>query len=459
VSALDRSAAPPPAPIRPFIFPNVDRSRLPNGLAVLSARHGHIPVVTAQMVIDAGAAREAVVKAGLAHLTANALDTGTRTRNGEALAWEFERLGVELHTEATWDAVLVNVTSPVTRLEPALALLADVVRNANFPLSEIERLRDEQLADILQRSKEPRALANDMAAHFIFGPDALYGRPLVGTAAYVDTLTRDDVAAFHHTHFVPGSTSLLLVGDIEPEWAGDLAKRHFGDWAAPAVRAVALPQAASPAARGTTVFVVDRPDAVQSEIRVGQIGVSRAHEDYFPLLVMNALLGGAFTSRLNLSLRERHGFTYGVRSAFAFRREPGPFIIQTAVATGVTGRAVEEILREVHAIRKDGASEAEVDNARKYLSGILPLELQTTGQLAGRLADLVIFGLPDAYFADYAGRIATVTLDDVNRVARDHLDVDNLAIVIVGDADAVTADLEAIGCGPVVRHDAPATAA
>jgi zinc protease len=452
MNALDRTIPPPASDIRPFAFPPVNRSTLGNGLTVFAARHGRLPVVTALLVLDAGAAREDVRQAGLAHLTANALDTGTATRSGEELAWEFEQIGVELTADATWDAILVHVTVPSARLEPALALLADVVRNPSFPEAEIERLRGEQLAEILQRQKEPRALANDMAAHFIFGEDALYGRPLVGTAARVGALTRGDVTAFHSEHFVPTKTSLVLVGDIDQRRASTLASSYFGDWQPTREGPAPAAPLQTSGERGTTVFLVDRPDAVQSEIRVGHIGVSRDHRDYFPLIVMNTVLGGAFTSRLNLNLRERQGFTYGVRSGFAFRRAPGPFVIHTAVATDVTARAVEEILAELRLIRTEGANDEEVDNARRYLAGILPLELQTTEQLAGRLADIVIFGLPDDYFASYPAHIAAVSKADVNRVAREQLKTDKLSIVVVGNAGAVIDELKTQGYGPVELH-------
>lgn len=452
---LDRTVQPTPAPIRPFVFPPVRRRTLNNGLEVLSARHGRLPVVTARVVIDAGAAYEDPLEAGLAYLTANALDTGTEAYDAEALAWELERLGVELNALASWDALEVEVTAPVARLEPALALLAEVVREACFPETEVRRLRAEQLAEILQRAKEPRALANDMALRFIFGPDVLYGRPLVGTAPRVRELTRDDIVSFHEARFRPAAAAVLLVGDIDDAQARELARRHFGDWRV--ADAPAPPAGSPPVAqrRGTTMFVVDRPDAVQSEIRVGHVGVARGHEDYFPLLVMNTLLGGAFTSRLNLSLRERHGFTYHVSSGFGFRRAPGPFIVQTAVATDVTARAVEEILRELDLIREKGATDEEVDNARHYLSGVLPLELQTTEQLAAKLADLAIFDLPDDYFERYTERVAAVMPSDVARVAREHLLTDDLSIVVAGNAAAVAEPLRALGRGPVLESQAP----
>ena len=448
----DRASPPAPAALRPFEFPDVVQETQSNGLRVQLVPYGRLPLVTVQLVVDAGAAGEPAGRSGLAHLTANALDTGTAARTGEQLAWDFERLGVELETVALWDAVLIRGTTASANLDALLGLLADVTRRPSFPEAEVLRLRDEQLAGILQRRKEPRALANDMAARFIFGRDVPYARPLVGLEANVEALTRDDVVDFHRTRFTPAATSVMLVGDVDAPTARTSVTRHFADWGGG--EAAAWPFEVAPHADRTTIFVVDRPGAVQSEIRVGQIGVPRSHVDYFALEVMNALFGGAFTSRLNLSLREKHGFTYGVRSGFAYRRAAGPFVVQTAVATDVTVRAVAEILREIDEIRAHGATEEEVGAARDYLAGILPLELQTTEQLAGRLADLVVYDLPPDYFRHHRARTGEVTAADVARVARDQLRADNLAVVIVGDAAAIADGLRALDAGPVEIHDA-----
>ncbi len=447
---LDRSREPAPGPVRSFSFPHVDRDELRNGLNVLSARHGKLPVVTSALVLEGGASGEPPSKAGLAYLVANTLEAGTRGKSADEVAWSLESIGVEFSADARWDGVVLWVVSPRERLEPALDLFAEIVRQPAFRLEEVERLRDEQLADILQRQKEPRALAGDMAARFLFGREVPYARPLIGTSTTVRELGPADVESFYRGWYAPRGAALLLVGDIDAADARALADERFGDWSGrPGARAE------FEVTRGVeraTVFVVDRPGSVQSEIRVGDVGLERSHADYFPVQVMNSLLGGAFTSRLNMSLRERHGFTYGVHSGFAFRRRPGPFQIQTAVATDVTARAVEEILREVHGLRDEPAPEVEVAAARDYLAGTLPLELQTTDQLAARLADLVLYDLPDDYFDTYRERILAITPADVQRVARAHLRPERFALVVVGDAQAITPSLEALGVGPVEVH-------
>jgi zinc protease len=449
----DRTRPPEPGPVKPFDFPALTRARLDGegSPELLFARHGDLPLVTAELVVEAGAAIEPAEQAGIAQLTAEALETGTETRDVDALAWELESLGVELATGVSWDAASVGVTVHADRLEPALALLAEIVRRPAFPESQVERLRDERLADILQRRKEPRALASDAANRFIYGTRVPYGRPLIGVESTVRALSAADLARFHQSRFRASGAALIITGAIDADRARSVAQEHFGDWRGEP--AADPPFEVVPGVAETTVFIVNRPGAVQSEIRLGHVGVDRHHPDYFPILVMNTILGGAFTSRLNMNLRERHGFTYGARSGFALRRRPGPFTVDVAVATDVTARAMEEALREIEGLRDNGPTDPELDNARDYLRGVLPLRLQTTAALAARIAEIVVFDLPTDYFQHYRDRIGQVTRDDVHRVAREAIRPDALAVVVVGDATEVEAPIRELGLGPVEVHE------
>ena len=450
----DRSAAPVPGPVRPFDFPAVTRGRL-NGDAspeLLVAPHGDLPLVTATVIVQGGADAEPPALAGIARLAAESLEAGTARHDVDSLAWELESLGVQLQSTAGWDVASIGLTVHAERLGPALALLAEIVRSPAFPAEQVERLRDEQLAEILQRRKEPRALASDAAARFIFHRDVPYARPLVGLEESLRLVGTDQLRSFHAERYRAGSAALILTGAVEPRAARELAGEHFGSWTGEA--AAPSEFEVRPGVNETAVFVIHRPGAVQSEIRMGHVGVDRHHADYFPLVVMNTILGGAFTSRLNMSLREKHGFTYGARSGFAFRRRPGPFTVDVAVASDVTARAIQEALREIEALRADGPTGEELDSARDYLRGVLPLTLQTTGQLAGRIGELVVFDLPDDYFASYRDRIAAVSAADVHRVAREAVRPDRLAIVVVGDADQIRDPLEDLGLGPLEVHDA-----
>lgn len=449
--SFDRTKPPEPAAIRAFEFPSVRRRRLGNGLTVLHARHGDLPLVTARVAVEAGGEAERPGEEGLAHLTAKTLETGTRVRTGDDLAWALERLGTQLESWTAWDAVQLEMTVRSDRLTEALAVMTEVIRSPAFPEREVARLRGEQLAEMLRRRSEPRGLADDMAAHYIFGRNSPYARSLLGMEERVGAYTRDDVVAYHERTFTPGATAIVVVGRIDDDEVDRAVSRHFADWTGE--RAAAPPPPVEPGPERTTVYVVDRPGAVQSELRIGHVGVSRHHEDYYPLLVLNALLGGAFTSRLNLSLREKHGFTYGVRSAFVFRRAAGPFVVQTAVASDVTARAVEAALKEMRDVSGGSITEDEVRAARDFLAGTLPLEMQTTDQLAARMTELFTYDLPDDYFENYRARIGAVTRDDIVRVAREHLHMDRLAIVVVGSADAVREELAALDVGDVVLHE------
>ncbi|NJD10797.1 MAG: insulinase family protein [Gemmatimonadetes bacterium] len=455
--SIDRTQEPQPGAIRPFHFPAVHRMALGNALTVLVAPRNALPVVTVRMTVSAGAGSEQPGEEGLARLAANALEGGTGRLRGEALAWELERLGLQLETWTTWDALHLSCTAVGEQLPAALALLAEIVRTPAFPEPEVARMRAEQLAELLQRQVEPRALADDMAAHFLYADASPYSRPLLGRMPALEALDSPAVRRFHARRFAPGAAALVLAGDVQPATAVALVEQSFGDWAGANPVRPEVP--AGPRLDQLNLQLVDRPGAVQSELRLGHVGVARSHPDYFNLLVMNAILGGAFTSRLNLCLRERYGFTYGVRSGFSFRRSPGPFLIQTAVGTEVTTRAIQETLRELHDLLRDGPTDSEVAAARDYLAGIFPLELQTTEQLAGKLAELVVHDLPDDYFEHYRARILAVTPADVLRVAREHVRPERLTIVVVGEAETLEPELTAAGIAPVARHSADSVAA
>lgn len=447
VGALDRSVAPGPGPLRSFQFPHVERFTLPNGLPVLTANTPGLPVATVSLLLDAGGLHEHTEQAGLASLTLRLLESGAGPLSAGDIADALERIGVQFGSGTSWDASHLDLTGLVERLPDAAAVLTELVRRPNFPEHEVARLKQEQLASILQRRADPRSLANEMASRYIFSEDTPFARPLSGTRGSIERLTRDDVVGFHSTHFSPAAASLVIAGDLSLDAARRLAEGCFGRWSGPASHpASAVVRARQEEVR---IVVVDRPGSVQSEIRVGHLGVSRLTEDYFPLVVMNTILGGAFSSRLNLNLRERHGFTYGVSSAFVMRRFLGPFVVSTAVQTEVTAPALAEILHEIREIRENPVTESELDDARNLLAGIFPLRLQTTGGVAARLAEIAMYALPLDYFDIYRERTLDVSREDVLQVARERLKPEQASIVIVGDAQQIREPLENLGVGEV----------
>ena len=441
-----RATPPGPGPVRPFGFPTLERFDLPNGVPVLFARVEGLPVVTASVVVRAGGVDEPMSQAGLASLTGALLESGAGGRSGIEIADAMETLGIQLAVGCSWDFSQAEVTGLANRVPRAAGIVAELVRAPDFPADEVERLRGEHLASILQRRADPRGLANEMASRFIFDPTTPYSRALSGTTESLPALGREDVARFHAAAYAPARAALVVAGAIGRDEAEAIVG-PFGDWSGG--EGVPTDAAVAPRSRERRVVIVDRPGSVQSEVRVGHVGVPRTTPDYFPITVMNTILGGAFTSRLNMSLREKHGFTYGVSSTYAMRRAPGPFLVATAVQTEATAAAVREIFREMEGMRAQPVSEAELVDARNYVAGVFPLTLQTTSGVASRLAELVLYGLPHDYFDRYPGQVLAVGTEEVQRVANDYLLPEEAAVVIVGDAAAIRAEIDALDLGPV----------
>lgn len=440
---LDRTRPPEPGELRPFEFPAIERFELANGLPVLFCRTDRLPVVSFSLLLPAGGVREKPDSAGLATLTAALLESGTRSLGPEQVAERLESMGVRFHAGASWEVSHVDFTALANRVGEAASLTAALVREPAFPEAEVERIRNEQRAGILQRQADPRRLANEMASRFIFSAESPFSRPLSGTVATVSSLGREGVRDFHGATFTPRGAGLIVAGNLTPEEAEHTAARAFGDWKG----ADALPAAPSAAPRsdGVQVVVVSRPGAVQSEIRVGHTSVPRNTPDYFPLVVMNTILGGAFSSRLNLNLREKNGFTYGASSSFAMRRSAGTFNVATAVQTEVTGAAVREILLEIDRMREAPPTDAELRDARQYVAGTFPLRLQTTGGLASALAEMFIYDLPHGYLEDFSSYVLSVDGEQVHTAARERLNPKRLTILVVGDPEKVRRQLEEAG--------------
>lgn len=446
-SLLDRSSAPAPGEVRPFDFPKIHRFRLSNGIPVIAAQTTGLPVATLSTLLPAGALRESGEKAGLARLTASLLESGTESRSAAEVSEQLESMGIRLSAGTGWETAHADFTALTDYLDQAAALMAEIVRRPSFPDAEVERLRGQQIAAILQRRAEPRGFANELANRFVFADSAAYTRPVGGYRETVSALERADVDAFHALNYSPARSALIAAGSFEPQALKDLLEDSFGDWEGEATGPIE--PSAAPRFATRQVVLVNRPGAVQSEIRVGHLGAARETADYFAILVMNSILGGAFSSRLNLNLREKHGFTYGVRSSFVMRREPGPFLVSTAVQTEVTGAAVREIFNELDRIRDGHVTPSELDDARQYVAGTFPLALQTTDGIASRLAELFIYDLPDRYLQDFAGQILDVNADHALHVARTYVRPDRAVTVVLGDAEKIRDDLAALELGPI----------
>lgn len=450
--ALDRTRPPGPGPLRPFHFPPVHRSRLPNGLELLVTEKHDFPVATLDLMLPSGGLAEPEDRGGTASLTAGLLESGAGERDASEIADAVDALGLALESGISWDSSLAGFTALTSRLEAGMEILADLVMRPTFPEREVERIRGERLAALAQRRADPSSVADELVTRYIFPAGHPFGRRLAGPESTLGTLTRADVQAYHDAFYVPEGAWLCAAGDVTVEQVTRLAERWFGGWkgAPPPSRTPDTPDRFSE----TTVILAHRPGAVQSEVRVGHVGIPRTADDFFAATVMNAVLGGVFSSRLNLNLRERLGYTYGISASFGLRKLPGTFSISSAIQSDKTAHAVSEVLREVRLLQEELAPAAEVADAAGYLAGIFPLQLQTTDGLSGKLSTLAVYGFPDDYFDQYAERLLAVTPEEVREAARRRLHPDRAAVVVVGDAEELRGPMEALDIGPVQVVDA-----
>lgn len=429
-----RERPPTPGLPRTYRFPEVVREELPNGLRLLMAVRTEAPLMTVRAVVHAGADHDPADHPGVAVFTAEMLEEGASGRNSMEIAELVAELGAALWCGADWDASLVSVDALGRHLDRSIGLVSDLVLRPEFPPHELERMRSERLTALLQEKDDPAVVAGRLFNRFVFGSTA-YGSPSTGTEQSVAAFSPADVESFYARHYAPNNTSLVVTGAVDPARVSELARAAFGSWERRERAIHDAPTVEKQA--GSRIFLVDRPSSVQSEIRIGHIGVPRSSEDYFPLLVMNSILGGVFTSRLNLNLRERNAYTYGIRSAFAFRKWPGPFVVSTAVRNEVTAGAVREILSELVILREGELTPAELDVAKHYLEGVFPATVQTAHDLAARVQEMELYGLPEDYFDHYRERIAAVTAGEIRRVAGKYVDPERVAIVVVGRASDV----------------------
>jgi predicted Zn-dependent peptidase len=393
-------------------------------------------------LVKSGADHDTRELAGLASITADLLDEGAGSRDSIRLAEDVGLLGGSLGTGADWDASYISLDVLSRNVQPSVEILGDVSFRATLPADGLERARSERLMEILQQRDEPSAIAGKRFAGLLYGSGA-YGNSVIGNADSVGRITLEDVRRFYASHYLPNASSVVISGDVEAAKAVELATRVFGDWkrGEEPPRPIVTPQPISE----SRIYLIDRPTAVQSEIRVGHLGVARSCEDYFPISVMNSLLGGVFNSRININLREKHGYTYGARSAWGFRRAAGPFVVSAPVRNEVTRESVTEVLNELRRIRTGDIEDRELDDTKSYLMGVFPATVQTASDIASRLLDMELYGLPEDYFDRYRENIAKLGKDDIARVAKKYIDPDRALIVIVGNASQVREPLGTLG--------------
>lgn len=444
---------PTPGPPRPYRFPRFERERLANGMQVVRCHVPGRPIGSALLVTEAGAAYEAAAEGGVGALAARTLTEGTELRDAAAFTDAAERIGADIGAGCDWDSFHVGLDVPVARMGDALELLAEAVRRPAFPEREVERLRDERLSRIKQEYANPASRGRLAFLEAVYIAESPYARPVEGTATTVAGLDRDRVFSFYRTYSTPSSATLVLACDLDRAQVDGAAERLFEDWRAPE------PGRAQPLVAGaverTSVTLVHRPGAVQSQLAVGHIGLERSTPDYAAVRIVEAVLGGLFNSRLEWKLREEKGYTYFAFAQFDLRRQAGPFICGAAPQTAVTVDAVADTLAEIRTLRDGGVTAEELETAREYIVGVAPLRYETPDRIADAIGQLAVYGLPDDYYDTQRERYEALTVEDVLRAAREHLHPDRTAVVVVGDAEALEGPMRAAGFGPVTVIEDP----
>lgn len=445
---------------RTYRFPPFERRTLANGAQLVTADLPGRPLVSVRLVLEGGAAYEAEERGGVSVLAARALTEGTERYSAMELVEAAERLGAELTADAGWDSFSITLIVPARRLEPALELLVEVLLRPTFPSREVERLRTERLADLMQARADPRRLAELSFAATVYPPGSPFARPAGGLEETVSALDRGAVEERYGALHDPRLATAIVAGQLEDLDLPNMFDRLCTDWrpATDQPPIVRWPAVVDPIGQ-TFVRVIDRPGSVQSELRIGHVGLPRRIPDYYPTIVMSTILGGLFRSRLQLKLREEKGYTYGASASFEFRRSPGPFAARSAVRTDATVPAVVDAMTELRHLRESPVRADELDAARDYLVGVFPLRFETPGAIAAALAGLVVQRLPDDELERYRPSVAAVTADEVQAAAQAHIRPDRAAIVVVGDADRIAADLRAAGLGEVEVVREPSAAA
>jgi predicted Zn-dependent peptidase len=448
---VDRTRPPRLAPPTPVTMPTASERTLPNGLRLLVVPQPKLPLLDAVLLLRHGAEADPAGKEGLAALTATLLREGTATRTSPDIADQQAFLGVRLGSSASLEQTTITLHTPTAVLDSAFALMADLVLHPSFPDAEFSRVRSETLTGLLQLRDRAPAIADRAFAAIVFGDAHPYGRPTGGTETSVEAITRADVAEFWRTWYRPNAATLILVGDITVDEAERRARALFGAWERGPLPTLAAAPAPAPARTGITL--IDKPGAPQSSFRLGSVAVARNTPDYHALMVLNTVLGGSFTSRLNNNLRETKGYTYGAGSSFGMRREAGPFTARAEIVAEKSDSALLEFMRELRAIREP-LDAAELEKAKQYLILGFAERFETTGDVASQYVPLVTYGLPLDTWSGFQRGVERVTADDVQRVARQYVNPEALHIVIVGDRASIEAPLRATGVAPLQLRDA-----
>jgi zinc protease len=403
--------------------------------------HHEQPAVSIRLLARAGSAQDPKGRGGVANLTASLLDQGTTTRSAQQIADQIDFIGGDLGTGAGTDLSFINAVVMKDSFQAGMELLADAARNPAFAQEEIERQKDQVLSSLRVSADDPGYIADVVFDRLVYGFHP-YGLPGSGTEDTLASLTREDLRAFHAQYFVPNNMILAIVGDVTSDEAFAAAQRVFGSWPRAALPA-ASPVEPPPSAR--RIVIIDKPDAVQTSIRVGQLAIPRKHPDYMAWDLAVKILGGEGANRLHQVLRSQYGLTYGAEADTEARKDAGDFVAQTDTRTDATAQALRLMVDEFARLPRERVGDRELSDAQAYLAGSFPLTIETPDQIATQVLNVLFFDLPISEIGSFRERVLAVAPDDIQRVSRQYVKPDRLSIVLVGNARAFASRLVEVG--------------
>ena len=446
-----RNTKPGSGPQPALVIPAPASFKLANGLTVLLDRRPGWPVVTADLVVRSGSGANPSDKPGLASFTLDMLDEGTATRSSTQFAAELEQIGAHLNMSASRDYSSISLGASRANIEAGLNLMADAVLNPAFADKEVERVRQSRLGDLEEEKSSTTDVANRVLTMALNGADSPYGYPETGTAASIRATTTADLKGFWKDRGIPNNAALIVSGDLTQAELTSLLEKGLGTWKGGTT--LAEPAAKLPAQLPRLVMV-NVPGAPQTQLRIATRGPSRSTPDYAPLQVLNSMLGGAFTSRINMNLREDKGYTYGVGSRFTYLRTLGWFNVSTGVRTDVTAPALREALGELTRVRDVKPPTAEeTSRAKDFIVKALPARFETGDQATGALTELYVYDLGLDYFSGYASKVSALTPDALKDMAAKYLVPDQMMVVAVGDQAKIEGELKKLNLGPIEYRD------
>lgn len=440
-----RATPPQPGPAPKFALPVPKQMKLPNGLTVLLVERHNLPIVAATLFTMSGTELNPVAKPGLSSFAAGMLREGTTSRSAIKFAEDSDQIGASLDSEAGYSSAFQTLSTLTWNSAPGFDLLADAALHPAFDAKEIERLRRRRVTAVLQENDDPGTVAFRSVDQLLF-PNSPYGSSILGTEASNKSITRDDLLAFWKQGYVPSNAVLAVSGDVNESQLLELSRKYFGAWSGPDFKTKAP---STPSAPAPSVTIVDKPGAPQTFLAIAGLGASRNAPDYLPLEVMNTALGGLFSSRINMNLREEHGYTYGAFSTFQFRRGVGPFVTGGAIRTDATVPATTELFKELKRIRESELTPDELKKSKDSFSKSLIANFETTGAISSTIGLQFVFSLPLEYYRDLPAQIDKVTAADTLRVAKEYIHPDAMIVVAVGDRAKFESALKDLNVGEV----------